>query len=209
MSPHSLDAVAEGGEEVSRAAMEALESLQGKAVDDKLAARLSQSKGKMRMMLIELTGRRRAAAAAPALWLAADDADPAVRAAALASLGAMIGTADLPKLIARIVSTKDDREATALDKAVREVCLRSKDREAVAAKLAGALATADGHVKARILETLNVVGGRDVASSDRHGRPIRATRDFVMRRSACWGSGSRSTPRRSFSNFTTRLTTSG
>jgi HEAT repeat protein len=171
--PALVDAVAEGGEEVSRAALESLESLQGKSVDDQLAARLSQSKGKMRMVLIELTGRRRAAAAAPALWLAADDADPAVRTAALASLGAIIGTADLPKLIARIVGTKDDREATALDKAVREVCLRSKDREAVAAQLAGALATADGHVKARILETLNVVGGatslRAIAAAARSG----------------------------------------
>ena len=157
--PALLDAAAEGSAEVSQAAMESLESLQDKSVDDQVAARLSEAQGKMRIVLIELAGRRRTAAAAPALWLAADDADPAVRAAALAGLGAVIETADLPKLIARLAATKEEQEAAALDKALREVCLRSEDREAVAAQLAAALPTADGPVKARILETLNVVGG--------------------------------------------------
>jgi HEAT repeat protein len=157
--PALVDAAAEGGDQVSQAAMESLESLQDKSVDDQLTARLSEARGKMRMVLIELAGRRRTAAAAPALWLAADDADAAVRIAALASLGTVIETADLPKLITRMAATKDDGEAGALDKALRDVCLRSEDREAVAAQLAAALATADGPVKVRILETLHAVSG--------------------------------------------------
>ena len=124
-----------GSAEVSQAAMESLESLQGKAVDDQVVERLSQAQGKMRIVLIDLATRRRTAAAAPALWLAADDADPAVRAAALAGLGAVIETAELPKLIARLAVTKEEPEATALDQALREVCLRAADREAVAAQL--------------------------------------------------------------------------
>ena len=71
----------------------------------------------------------------------------------------MIETADLPKLIARLAVTKDEREANALDKALCDVSLRSADRETVAAQLAAALPTADGPVKARILQTLAVVGG--------------------------------------------------
>ncbi len=170
--PALLDAAAEGNAEVSQAAMESLESLQDKAVDDQVAERLSQAQGKMRIVLIELATRRRTAAAAPALWLAADDADPAVRAAALAGLGAVIETADLPKLIARLTVTKEEREATALDKALRDVCLRAADREAVAAQLAAALPTADGPVKARILETLSRRWRSNVARSGRRGRPI-------------------------------------
>jgi HEAT repeat protein len=157
--PALLDAAAEGSAEVSQAAMESLESLQDKAVDDQVAERLSKAQGKMRIVLMELATRRRTAAAAPALWLAADDADPAVRAAALAGLGAVTQAADLPKLIARLAVNKDEREAAALDKALCEVCLRAADRETVAAQLAAALPTADGPVKARILETLGVVGG--------------------------------------------------
>jgi HEAT repeat protein len=157
--PALLDAAAKGSDEVSQAAMESLESLQGKSVDDQLTVKLSEAQGKMRILLIELAGRRHTTSAAPALWQAADDADQAVRAAALASLGAVIETADLPKLIARLAATKDKQETAALDKALRDACLRAADREAVAAQLAAALPAAAGPVKARILETLTVVGG--------------------------------------------------
>jgi hypothetical protein len=77
----------------------------------------------------------------------------------LAGLGAVIETADLPKLIARLASTKEEPEAAALDKALRDVCLRAEDRNAVAAQLVAALPTVDASVQARILETLNVIGG--------------------------------------------------
>ncbi len=157
--PALLDAAVTGDDAMSPAAMESLESLQDKAVDDQLVSRLEKAQGKMRLVLIELVGRRRTTAAADALWLAADDADPAVRAAALVGLGAVIETGELPKLIARLAATKSDREAAALDKALCEVGLRSEDREAATALIAAALPTAAGPVKTRILETLNVVGG--------------------------------------------------
>ena len=71
----------------------------------------------------------------------------------------MIETVDLPKLIARLATTQQAQEVAALDQALRDVCLRSEDREAVAAQLAAALPTVDGPVKTKILDTLNVVGG--------------------------------------------------
>ncbi|TWT84430.1 HEAT repeat protein [Planctomycetes bacterium CA13] len=157
--PALLNAAVEGNAEISQAAIESLEILQGNSVDDQVAGRLSEAQGKMRIVLIDLAGRRRTAAAIPALWKAVDDDDSSVRTAALASLGATIDTANLPKLIARLGPVKDDKEAAALDNALRDVCLRSVDREAAAAQLATALRTADGDVKGRILDTLNVVGG--------------------------------------------------
>jgi HEAT repeat protein len=157
--PALLEAAAGDNAEVSQAAMESLESLQDKSVDDQVAAELSKAQGKMRLVLMELATRRRTVAAAPTLWLAADDAEPAVRAAALSGLGAVIKTADLPKLIARLADTKQEQETAALDKALCDVCLRSEDREAVAAQLVAALPAVDASVKARILETLNVIGG--------------------------------------------------
>jgi len=158
-APALLDAALEGSGDVSQAAMESIATLQGKAVDELVAARLSQAKDKARIMLMDLARRRHTAAATPALWLAVDDKDLAVRAAALAALGAVIETADLPKLIARLAVTKDEQEAAALDNALREVCLRAPDREAAAAKLAAALPVANGPIKAKILETLSTVGG--------------------------------------------------
>ena len=63
--PALLEAAAGGSDEVSQAAMESLESLQGKTVDDQVAERLSQAQGKMRIVLLELATRRRTAAAVP------------------------------------------------------------------------------------------------------------------------------------------------
>ena len=171
--PLLLDAAVDGGHDVSQAAIEALERLRDKAIDDQLTARLAQAQGKARIILIDLVRRRHAAAAVSLLWLAADDKDAAVRAAGLAALGGAIETADLPKLIARLASAKDPQEAAALDKALREACLRAADREAVAARLAEALPSADGPVKTSILQTLNAVGGtralEAVAASARAG----------------------------------------
>jgi HEAT repeat protein len=157
--PALLDAAATGSDEVAKAAVESLESLQDKSVDAQLTAKLSESQGKLRMVLIELVGRRRAVAATAALWQAADDSDPAVRAAALTSLGAVADATALPKLLARMGNTKDDREAAALDKGVNAVCLRSKDPDVVASQLATALPTASQPTKVKILDQLNAVGG--------------------------------------------------
>ena len=54
-------------------AVAVLADLPGKDVDADLAARLAKAEGKARLVLIELAGRRRIAAAVPALLKAADD----------------------------------------------------------------------------------------------------------------------------------------
>lgn len=154
-----LAAATEENEEVARTALETLESLQDKAVEDQIAERLSQAQGQLRIVLLDLARRRRTAAATPALWQAADDADMAIRLAALAGLGAALDPAELPKLIERLNSTEGDQETAALDKALCEVALRAADREAVAGQLAAAMNSAGAAVKARILETLNTVSG--------------------------------------------------
>lgn len=158
--PALLNAACEGDGDVAQAALETLESLQGESVDDQVVANLEEAEGKKRLVLLDLVARRGTVAAAPALWRAADDADSEVRIAALAALGKVIETADLPKLISRLDHTKNDQESSALDQAIRDVGLRAEDREAVASQLAAVLPKVDGAVKARILDTLNVVGGK-------------------------------------------------
>ncbi|MEM9657529.1 MAG: HEAT repeat domain-containing protein, partial [Planctomycetota bacterium] len=154
-----VDAASEESKEVAAAALETLESLQDAAVDGRLAASLDGAEGKRRLVLIELADRRRMSVAAPALWRAASDADPAVRAAAFAALGSIIDTNDLPKLLDRLPATTHDEEAAALDQALRAVSQRSEDRDVVAAQFAAALDTVDVNVKSRILESLSALGG--------------------------------------------------
>ena len=61
--------------------MAAWEELPGKAVDADLAARLLKAEGTSRGALIRIAGRRRIAAAVPALLRAAEDPDPSIRTA--------------------------------------------------------------------------------------------------------------------------------
>ena len=157
--PALLAAAVEGSAEVAPAALDALESLQDPAVDEQLVKQLAEAQGKTRTVLIELATRRRTTAAAPALWQAADDPNVEVRAAALAGLGAMLDTADLPKLIARLNVIHEEPEAVALDNAIRAICLRAADRDAVATQMADALQAASEPAKPRILQTLAVIGG--------------------------------------------------
>jgi HEAT repeat protein len=157
--PALLDAAVEGDEEVSLAAMESLESLQDESVDDQITTRLSEAQGKMRIVLMELVTRRRTVTAAPSLWAAADDADLAVRIAALTGLGALLETDDLSKLIERLATTEEEEETTALDNAICEVCRRSEDQESVASLFIAAMPTVDESVMIRILDMLNVIGG--------------------------------------------------
>jgi HEAT repeat protein len=159
-APALLDAALSGGDDVSKAAIETIEILKGNGVDDLIVSRLATAQGKSRIVLMDLASRRHTAAAAPAFWLGVDDKDPTVRAAALAGLGAVVEPAGLPKLLNRFATAKDDKEAVALNKALQEVCLRTADRDATAEKLAAALQTASGSLKGKLLETLNVVGGK-------------------------------------------------
>lgn len=137
--PLLLDAAAQADADVAQAAKAALEDLSGKDVDAELAARLDAAGGPMRAVLIELAGKRRIAAAVPALIKAADDAEAGVRAAALTALGAAIGPADLAFLIGRATAPRHAEDGEPAERALLAACIRMPDGEACAAQLADAL----------------------------------------------------------------------
>jgi HEAT repeat protein len=158
--PVLLEAALDGRGELSQTAMAVLEELPGKAVDADLAARLLKAEGKSRGVLIQIAGRRRIAAAVPALLRAAEDPDPSIRTAALAALGSTVQLQDLPVLIARVAAPAEQpAEAKAAEAALRAACERMPDREACAEKLAAAIASAPMPVQCRLLKILSVVGG--------------------------------------------------
>jgi HEAT repeat protein len=157
--PALLEAAVGANEALAQAAIESLEAIQGQSVDEQLVAQLTEAEGQRRIVLVELVGRRRSAGAAPALWKAAEDSDPAVRTAALNALGSVIESGELPKLLARLSKTANQSEAVALDKAIQDVCLRAEDPDAVAGQLAAALPSVDTAAKARLLEMMNTIGG--------------------------------------------------
>lgn len=156
--PTLLEIAIESDAAVADKSREAMEKLPGKDVDGDLAARLQGSKGAAKRVLIQLIGKRRIDAV-PALIAAADDADAQTRAAALTSLGSVIGLDKLSVLTARATSGKNAEDLAVARKALREACVRMPDREACAQQLVDAMAQAPVEAKCEVLKILALMGG--------------------------------------------------
>jgi len=100
--PVLLDAAIENDARLKQAAGETLVRLPGKDVDSDLLGRLGQAKGKLKQVLIELSGQRQIGEALPAVASSLHDTDPGIRGAAVQTIG-IIGQesqiADLVKLL--------------------------------------------------------------------------------------------------------------
>jgi HEAT repeat protein len=158
--PALLKVAIEPDEELTQAAKVVLQKLEGKDVDQRIAARLGEADGKMREVLIELAGRRRIADAKSKLLEAADDSDAQIRAVALAALGRMVGLRDISVLITRVVSPKHPEDKRAAEEALRYACVRIPDREACAEQLVSAMPRAEVPARCTVLEVLAAMGGQ-------------------------------------------------
>jgi HEAT repeat protein len=153
-----LEIAAASDADLSAAAKSALAGLPGDKVNSEIAARLPNADGKTLPVLIELVGQRRIDAT-PALVKAVDNADPAIRGAALTALGETIGAKDLSVLVEQVVAPKETGDAQVAQQALRAACVRMPEREQCAAQLAAALPRASLAAKANLLETLGAMGG--------------------------------------------------
>ena len=123
--PVLLQAATDADADVSTAAKATLARLGDKDVDNDLVARLPDSSGKNRQVLIELIGKRRLDAALPAVCKSAEDPDENVRRAAIETVGLMGGAdqvGELSRLLAKTQAAKDRDE---LEKAIVAICTRA------------------------------------------------------------------------------------
>jgi HEAT repeat protein len=157
--PVLMDAALEANADASQAAIAVLAELPGDDLDADLLTRLASATGRARLVLIQIVGQRHVAAATPALTKAADDPQPAVRAAALTALGGTGGLADIAFLIARATGQASPEETRAAQAALRALCGRMPDRQACAERLAGAMTAAPLAVKSGLIDALAGVGG--------------------------------------------------
>lgn len=158
--PVLLDAALDADAAVAQAAANVLADLSGQDIDQDLAARLPQATGRTRQLLIEIAGRRRIAAAVPALLQAAEDSAVEIRVAALTALGYAIDFRDLSALIARVANPPANAdEAAAAERALQAACVRMPAPDATAAGLQAAMAQAPLAARIKLLETLTAVGG--------------------------------------------------
>jgi HEAT repeat protein len=105
--PVLMDCAASSDAALSQAAMTALARLPGNKVDSDLLARLPQSNGKTRQVLIELAAQRRLEPAIPTIIQSTLDRDAGVRNAAVESIGVLGSEKQIPDLVAILNRNKD------------------------------------------------------------------------------------------------------
>lgn len=148
--------------EYAPAVRQALAALGDPEADAEIRRRLAGANEAVLPMLVGIVGDRRIGAVAEVVPLVGHGSAD-VRAAALAALGSIVDLANLEVLIRAIGPTASgggsDAERAIATKALTEASIRMEDREACAAKLAAALATAAPPQRLLLLDTLGEVGG--------------------------------------------------
>ena len=154
-----LEIALEPDADLTQATKAALAELPGEEVDAQIVALLSNAKGQMYPLLIELIGQRRIDAT-PALLKALDQGDRAARTAALSALGETVALDKLSVLVSQFVDPKHAEDVPVAQQALKAASVRMPDREACAAELAAAVdRSASVSTKSSLLEILGAVGG--------------------------------------------------
>ena len=153
-----LEIAAGAGPAVLTTVRQAIATLPADGVNEVIVARLAGSDAGSLPLVIGLVGDRRITTAAGAVLPFMEHADPAVRTAAMAALGSVVELKDLGVLVAKTADPRDDIEGAAAAAALKEAAVRMADRDACAARIAGAVGTA-GPRAGVLVETLADVGG--------------------------------------------------
>ena len=155
-----LKIVGDDDADLAEAAKATLAELPGDDVNANLVSRLEKTEAKALAAVIAAVGRRRIAAATPALIKAADSDDLAVRTAAMVALGETIKPDQLSVLLKKVADAKNDDETKAAAKGLKVAAVRMPDREACAAELAEAMADMPVAKQCIVLEILGAVAGK-------------------------------------------------
>ena len=163
-------------------------TLKGKDVDAAIVARLDGADAKTKVVLLGLIGARRITAAEPAVRRAIGDAHPAVRLAAIATLGQIISPRDV-EVLADLTLKPQSPETTAARAALRLAVRRAGQRDNCEEKLAAKFAGASVADRAYLLALLGEVSSRKaleaVAAAVKSDDP--AIKDAATKALGEWG----------------------
>ncbi len=186
--PVLFDMLAENDADLAKAAKAALAGWWGKEVDAQLTARLPQSSGNNRRLLIELAGLRHVAAAIPELIKAANNSDSGIRTAGFKALGETAGTADLGTLVDLLAKANSADDVAAVQTALESACTRLSDKTGCADKLLPGLATSPVPARCALLHVLGIVGTPNALAAVQASlaSPETTVRDTAVRVLADW-----------------------
>ena len=141
------------------AARRSLVLLPGEEASAAIAEAMTISPTPQRVALIEILTTRRARNAIDTILQAAVDDDPAVRGAAMKSLGAFAEPRHIPGMVQGILQAEPGRERDTAEKMVMLVCHRIEDNEKQAAPLLDAMEDVSPEERTVLLSALGRVGG--------------------------------------------------
>ena len=119
--PILLNAATEDDTELEQAAMETLIRLPGKDVDNDLLIRLSQAKGRLKQVLLELAGQRQIYEALPAVVSSLHENDTDIRGVAIQTIGVIGQDQQMDDLVKLLEKTNGSRERADINKAVMAI----------------------------------------------------------------------------------------
>jgi HEAT repeat protein len=184
--PILLSAAADPNPEVAQTGMAVLTRLAGSNVDADLLARLQQSTGRSRQVVVELAGRRRIEAALPLVTRCAEDEDPGVRSAAVQAMGLMGDENQIRALVNLLQTRRSPRERAEMEAALLAICGR-KGSSSVPL-LAPLVHDGDGNLRVVALHAMAAAGGPEamVAVQTAVGDKDESVQDEAVRTLATW-----------------------
>jgi HEAT repeat protein len=184
--PALLDAAASGDADVAQAALGALTRLPGSEVDSEILARLPQSTGKTRQVLIELARQRRIEPALPGIMGFATDADAGVRSAAVQAIGALGNDHQAGALAQLLSESQSPKDRADLEAALIAIGSRSGSR--CVPSLLPLTQSGDGALRIIALHLLASAGGPEALAAVARAvsDPDEAVRDEAARTLSTW-----------------------
>lgn len=146
-------------DDAGKAAATALARLNGAGVNEFLLAGVRGSESALRAACVRQIGRRSLTESIPVLLALRQDADAAVRLAALESLGEIGGMKEQAALLEWTLRAADKAEQTRAGRALLTLTLREEDTRSRAAAIVAALRTGDTAGRLALLPLMSRLGG--------------------------------------------------
>jgi len=156
--PVLLETMAAGGN-AGGAARESLQRIFGDGVDEAIIAAMQKAEPGLRGTLVDVLEARSAVVAVPSLLKEAAGEDAGVRSRAMRALGNLAGPAEVPAMIALLLSYQPGRERDDAEKAILQVCGRIPEPQNRADPVLAVLTDAGEAERCALLPLLGRLGG--------------------------------------------------
>jgi HEAT repeat protein len=188
--PALVNLSADTDADVAQAGLEALAGMPGKEADNAVIGMFSRGTTKRRITAMDLLVRRGLTSATRELFVAANDLDPAIRVAAVKTLGQLGDAAEIPAMLRVLDRAKSPEDLEATEQALSSLCAKAPNVQDCGSQLTEAFGQAPPAQKRALLRVLTTVGGPQALKAVRAtvNSPDADLREAGVRALASWNS---------------------